>query len=189
MNRSMPGLPVHHQFPEFTQTHVHQVGDAIQPSYPLSSPSPPAPNPSQHQSLFQWVNSSHEVAKDWNFSFSGLGPQGALKLPWPEYGSLCWPEHDIWLYSKRVCSSWVSSEENIPEIRLTVPTKKTEIWGNGFRQHLFFMVRGDGDPYCSNLFPQEASVGKRRMKAGWRDPSHHSAHTHCTPLQTCKLLT
>jgi len=54
---------VHHQLPEFTQTHVHRVGDAIQPSHPLSSPSPPAPNPSQHQSLFQWVNSSHEVAK------------------------------------------------------------------------------------------------------------------------------
>ena len=53
MNRSMPGLPVHHQLPEFTETHVHRVSDAIQPSHPLSSPSPPAPNPSQHQSLFQ----------------------------------------------------------------------------------------------------------------------------------------
>ena len=63
MNRSMPGLPVPHQLLEFTQTHVHRVGDAIQPSHPLSSPSPPAPNPSQHQSLFQWVNSSHEVDK------------------------------------------------------------------------------------------------------------------------------
>ena len=52
MNRSTPGLPVHHQLPEFTQTHVHRVGDAIQPSRPLLSPSPPAPNPSQHQSLF-----------------------------------------------------------------------------------------------------------------------------------------
>ena len=62
VNRSMPGLPVHRQLPEFTQTHVHRVGDAIQPSHPLSSPSPPAPNPSQHQGLFQWVNSSHEVA-------------------------------------------------------------------------------------------------------------------------------
>ena len=51
MNHSTPGLPVHHQLPEFTQTHVHQVIDAIQPSHPLSSPSPPAPNPSQHQSL------------------------------------------------------------------------------------------------------------------------------------------
>ena len=63
MNRSTPGLPVHHQLPEFTQTHVHQVGDAIQPSHTLLSPSPPAPNPSQHQGLFHWVNSSHEVAK------------------------------------------------------------------------------------------------------------------------------
>ena len=53
MNHSMPGLPVHHQLLEFTQTHIHRVNDAIQPSHPLSSPSPPAPNPSQHQSLFQ----------------------------------------------------------------------------------------------------------------------------------------
>ena len=53
MNCSTPGLPVHHQLPEFTQTHVHQVGDAIQPSHPLSSPSPPALNPSKYQSLFQ----------------------------------------------------------------------------------------------------------------------------------------
>ena len=58
-----PGLPVHHQLPEFTQTYVQWVGDAIPPSHPLSSPSPPAPNPSQHQSLFQWVNFSREVAK------------------------------------------------------------------------------------------------------------------------------
>ena len=70
MNLSMPGLPVHHQLPEFTQNHVHQVGDAIQPSHPLSSLSPPAPNPFQHQSLFQWVNSSHEVVKYWSFNFS-----------------------------------------------------------------------------------------------------------------------
>ena len=53
MTLSMPGLPVHHQLPEFTQTHVHQIGDAIQPSHPLLPPSPPAPNPSQHQGLFQ----------------------------------------------------------------------------------------------------------------------------------------
>ena len=56
MNHSMPGLPVHHQLLEFTQTHVHRVGDAIQPSHSLSFPFPPAPNPSQHESLFQWVN-------------------------------------------------------------------------------------------------------------------------------------
>ena len=75
MNRSMPGLPVHHQLLEFTQTPVHRVDDAIQPSYhPLLFPSPPDPNPSQHESLFQWVNSSHEVAKvlefqPWHHSF------------------------------------------------------------------------------------------------------------------------
>ena len=63
MNLTTPGLPVHHHLLKLTQTHVHRVGDTIQPSHPLSSPSPPAPNPSQHQSLFQWVNSSHEVAK------------------------------------------------------------------------------------------------------------------------------
>ena len=63
MNHSTPGLPVHHQLPEFIQTHAHWVGDSIKPSHPLLSPSPPALNPSQHQSLFQWVNSSHEVAK------------------------------------------------------------------------------------------------------------------------------
>ena len=63
MNRSTPGLPVHHQLPQFTQTHIHRVGDAIQPSHPLSSPSPPAPDPSQHQSspmsqLFAWGGQS-----------------------------------------------------------------------------------------------------------------------------------
>ena len=70
MNCSTPGLPVHHQLPEFTQTHVHRVSDAIQPFHPQLSPSPPAPNPSQYQSLFQWVNSLHEVAKYWSFGFS-----------------------------------------------------------------------------------------------------------------------
>ena len=63
MNLSTPGFPVPHQLLEFTQTHIHRVSDAIQPSHPLSSPSPPAPNPSQNQGLFQWVSSSHEVAK------------------------------------------------------------------------------------------------------------------------------
>ena len=63
MDHSMPGLPVHHQFPESTQTHVHWVSDAIQPSHPLSSPSPPSCNLSQHQGLFKWVSSLHQVAK------------------------------------------------------------------------------------------------------------------------------
>ena len=63
MNCSTPGLSVHHQLPELTQTHVHRVGDIIQSSHPLSSPSLPALNVSQHQGLFKWVSSSHEVAK------------------------------------------------------------------------------------------------------------------------------
>ena len=63
MERSTPGLPVPHQLPEFTQTHVHRVSDAIQPSHPLSSPSPPAFNLSQHQGLFQGVSSSQQVAE------------------------------------------------------------------------------------------------------------------------------
>ena len=70
MNSSTPGLPVHHQLPEFTQTHVYQVSDAIQPSHPLSSPYPPAPNPSQHQSLFQWSTLRMRWPKYWSFSFS-----------------------------------------------------------------------------------------------------------------------
>ena len=65
MNRSTPGLPVHHQLLKFTQTHVHRVSDTIQPSHPLSSPSPPAPNPSQHQSLFQCVVKDREARASW----------------------------------------------------------------------------------------------------------------------------
>jgi len=63
MNCSTPGLPVHHQLPESTHTHVYWIGDAIQPSHLLSSPSPPSLNLSQHQGLFKWVSSSHQVAK------------------------------------------------------------------------------------------------------------------------------
>ena len=85
MNCSTPGLPVHHQLPEFTQTHVHWVGDAIQPSHPLSPPSPPAFNLSQHQGLFKWVNSLHQVAKVLEFqlqhqSFQWLWLTGLISL-------------------------------------------------------------------------------------------------------------
>ena len=79
MNHSTPGLPVHHRLPEFTQTHVHWVGDAIQPSHPLSFPSPPAPNPSQHQGFFQWVNSLHEVAKVLEFQLQHQSFQWTLR--------------------------------------------------------------------------------------------------------------
>ena len=91
MNRSTPGLPVHHQLLEFTQTHIHWVSDAIYPSHPLSSPSLPASNPSQHQSLFQWVNSSHEVAKVLELasaSFPQTKSQGWSPLEWTDWLSL-----------------------------------------------------------------------------------------------------
>ena len=94
MNHSTPGLPIHHQFPEFTQTHVHRVSDAIQPSHPLSSPSPPALNPSHHQGLFQWVNSSHEVAKVLEFQLQHQSFQWTpgTDLLWDELvGSPCSP--------------------------------------------------------------------------------------------------
>ena len=72
MDCSTPGLPVHHQLPEFTQTHVHWIGDAIQPSHPLLSPSPPAFNLSQCQGLFQWVSSLHQVVRVLGVSASAL---------------------------------------------------------------------------------------------------------------------
>ena len=79
MNRSMPGLPVHHQLPEFTQTHVHREGDAIQPSHPLSSPSPPAPDPSQHQ-VFSNESTLHmRWPKYWSFSSSIIPSKD---IPW-----------------------------------------------------------------------------------------------------------
>ena len=79
MNRSMPGLPLYHQLPESTQTQVHWVGDAIQPSHPLSSPSPPALNLSQHQGLFKWGSSLHQVAKVLEFQLQHQSQQ--VRLP------------------------------------------------------------------------------------------------------------
>ena len=91
MNRSTPGLPVQHQLPDFTQTHVHQVSDAIQSSHPLSSPSPPVLSPSQHRSLFQSVNSSQEVAKVLEFQLQHHSFQrtpGLISLEWTGWISL-----------------------------------------------------------------------------------------------------
>ena len=87
MDCSMPGLPVHHQLPEFTQIHVHWVGDAIQPTHPLSPPSPPAFTLSQNEGLFKWVSSSHQVTKYCSFSFN-ISPssehsgQIAFRMDW-----------------------------------------------------------------------------------------------------------
>ena len=90
MDCSMPGLPVHHQLPELAQTHVHWVSDAIQPSYPLSSPTAPAFNLSQHQGLFQWVSSSHQVATSIGVSASvfPINIQNWFPLGWTGWISL-----------------------------------------------------------------------------------------------------
>ena len=94
VNCSTPGLPVHHKLPEFTQTHVRWVSDAIQLSQPLSSYSPPVPNPSQHQGLFQWVNSSQEVAKVLEFQLQHQSFQWTPRTDLPQdglVGSPCSP--------------------------------------------------------------------------------------------------
>ena len=94
MNCSMPSLPVYHQLSEFTQTHVHWVSDAIQPSHPLSSPSPPTFNHSQHQGLFQWVSSSHQVAKVLEFQLQHQSFQWVFMNDFirdGQLGSLCCP--------------------------------------------------------------------------------------------------
>ena len=93
MDCSTPGLPVHYQLPEFTQTHVHWVGDAIQPAHPLSSPSPPALNLSQHQALFKWVSSSHQMAKAPEFQLQHQSFQWTLYYfsppSWMDISFLC----------------------------------------------------------------------------------------------------
>ena len=86
MNRSTPGLPVHYQLPESTQIHVHRVGNATKPSHPLSSPSPPALNLSQHQGLFRWISSSHQVAKVLEFQLQHQSFQWIFRTDFPSDG-------------------------------------------------------------------------------------------------------
>ena len=106
MNHSTPGLPVHHQLLDFTQTHVHWVGDAIQSSHPLLSPSLPAPNPSQHQGLFQWVNSSHEVAKVLEFQLQRQSSTPSkLSSPVTYADELC-----SLILGKSFMRCWITSE-------------------------------------------------------------------------------
>ena len=122
MNCSTPGLPVHHQLPEFTQTHIHRVGDALQPSHPLSSPSPSAPNPSQHQGLFQWVNSSHEEATELEFqlqhqSFQRTPRIDSFRMDWLDLlavqGTLkSLLQHHITIQKHQFFSAQLSSQSN-----------------------------------------------------------------------------
>ena len=98
MNHSTPGLPVHSQFPELTQTHVHRVRDAIQPSHPLSSPSSPAFNLSQHQGLFQRVSSSHQVAKVLEFQLQYSNEYSGLisfRMDWLDLLSVPWKKKTL----------------------------------------------------------------------------------------------
>ena len=112
MNRSMPGLPVHHQLLESIQTHVHWVGDAIQSSHLLSSPSPPALNLSQHQGLFQWVSSLHQVAKVLEFQLQHQPfqwtPRTDLLLGWAGWISLQ-SKSLLQCYSSKVSILWCSA--------------------------------------------------------------------------------
>ena len=124
MNRSTPGLPVHHQLPEFTQTHVHRVSHAIQPSHPLSSPSPPALYLSQHQGLFQWVTSSHQVAKVLEFQLQHQSFQ--------------------WTVLKKRPNLTFATIKVFPAVPITISvislSSNPEIWGLFFEQILFLIA-------------------------------------------------
>ena len=127
MNRSTPGLPVHHQLPEFTQTHVHRVSDAIQPCHPLSSPSPPAPNPSQHQSIFHWVNSSHEVAKVLEFQLRLA--QGLRKVKFRRNQVSSWQHRTFKRKKSDTCSLFSRFGDPWPSCLL--PSNYDQLYGPG----------------------------------------------------------
>ena len=110
MNHSMQGLPIHHQLPEFTHTHVHWIGDAIQPSHPLSSPSPPALSLSQHQGLFQWVSSSHQMAIVLEFQLQHQFFQWIFMIDF--LYDFLWRQHFLWR-QQLVQNRWV---DNLGEI-------------------------------------------------------------------------
>ena len=142
IDRSTPGLPVHHKLPQFTQTHVHWVSEAIQPSHPLSSPSPPAFNLSQHQGLFKWVSSLHQVAKVLVSASTSVLPMNI-----PDWFPLGW----TWVWHK---PSWrtspltprtlctrtqekgaVTPQETDPDLSMSVQEPPVEAWvGSGLLQ-------------------------------------------------------
>jgi len=162
MNCSTPGLPVHHQLLEFTQTHVHWVSDAIQPSHPLSSPSPPAPNPSQHQSLFQWVNSSHEVAKVLEFQLQHQSFQWT-----PRTGLLLWWTGGVGdgQGGLACCDSWGHKELDMTE-RLNWTEKNISSGIRSDRQSAWRPMNG-GSWHCiggsDQDHPQEKEMQKGKM--------------------------
>ena len=141
MDCSTPGFPVHYQLPELAQTHVHWVSDAIQPSHPLSSPSPPSFNLSQHQGLFKWVSSLHQVPKYWSFSFS-ISPCNeysgliSFRMDWlyllAVQGTLksLLQHHSSWLVWGRVNFEphWVSSKRATPVGLVHLMPRRNELW-------------------------------------------------------------
>ena len=138
---STPGLPVHHQLLEFTQTHVHRLGDAIQPSHPLLSPSPPAFNLSQHQGLFQGVSSSHQVAKV-------LASASVLLMNIQGWSPLGW-------------TGWISSQfKGLSESSPTPQFKSINFWCSAFfivqLSAPYRTVRGRStlrNPICCTFLP------------------------------------
>ena len=129
VNCSLPGLPVHHQFPEFTQTHIPRVGDAIQPSHPLLSPSPPASNPSQHQGLFQWVNSF--TAGGQSIGVSALA--SVLPMNTQDWSPLGWTG---WISLQCKGLSRVFSNTTVQKhqfLYLNATLLNTDIWNEQFR--------------------------------------------------------
>ena len=135
MDCSTPGLSVHHQLPEFTQTHVHWVGDVIQPSHPLSSPSPPTFNLSQLHGLFKWVNSSHQVAKVLEFQLQNQSFQWIFRTDYLSDGlvvSPCSPrdsqESSTTLHSSKASILWCSAYFRVQLLHPYMTTGKTIAW-------------------------------------------------------------
>ena len=127
MKHSTSGLPGHHQLPEFTQTHVHWVSDVIQPSHPLSSPSPPALNLFQYQGLFKWVSSSHQVAKVLEFQLQNQSSQ---------WTSILWlPDVNSWLIKTTWCWERLKAEEGDRRWRgwMASPMQWLWTWANSRR--------------------------------------------------------
>ena len=143
MNRSTPGLPVHHQLPEFTQTHVHRVSDAIQPSHPLLSPSPPALNLSQHQGLFQWVSlggqsigvsASTSVLPVNTWDWSPLGWTSWISLQWI---LKCLLQHHSSKASILQCSAFFIVQFSHPYMTTvkTIALRQVERGNSGFQRN------------------------------------------------------
>ena len=144
MNHSTPGLPVHHQLPEFTQTQVHRVSDAIQPSHPLSSPSPPALNLSQRQGLFKWVISWHQVAKVLEFqlqhqSFQWTPRTVSFRMDWLDLLAVQGTLKSLLQHHSSKASILWHSAFFIEKMLTSIPPKITvqaSGTGNGFRMTL-----------------------------------------------------